>query len=570
MLQSRMPPLIRIARIALLALALAALVSPHVEVLSGGRGAAAIAPAQRVAASHGIVVAQEARAARIGAEILAKGGNAVDAAVAVGFALAVTWPEAGNIGGGGFMLIHRADRNDDVAIDYRETAPAATTPTIFLDQDGNADPAKSRNSALGIGVPGTVAGLALAQQKFGSGRFSLADGVAPAIELARAGIPVEDDTAAVSPPTAAARFARWPGAAKIFLKGNGLPLGPGDRLVQSDLAATLATIAREGPSAFYDGPIAEKIAAAVAANGGLMTREDLKNYRAVEREPVRWKLSRIRHRIDQPVVERPRTSQRHNRTRLAERTLQVLVAEDNQVNQMVATRIFQKLGHQVTVVSNGREALSAVQAVKFDLIAMDVQMPEMDGLDATSAIRSWEKAAGTHIPIMAMTAHAMKGDRERCLAAGMDGYTSKPIRIRELEQAIAQLTSPPKPSKAPVSEGSHADGVIDHAALLAGVDGDRRLLRELVRLFLVDCPKRLAEIKEAIRRGDAGGLGRAAHTLKGSVGNFAAQKAFAASQRLENMGRDGELGSAREACVTLESELKILSDELRRFISLCP
>ena len=189
--------------------------------------------------------------------------------------------------------------------------------------------------------------------------------------------------------------------------------------------------------------------------------------------------------IGQPVVERPRTSQRHNRTRLAERTLQVLVAEDNQVNQMVATRIFQKLGHQVTVVSNGREALSAVQAGKFDLIAMDVQMPEMDGLDATSAIRSWEKAAGTHIPIMAMTAHAMKGDRERCLAAGMDGYTSKPIRIRELEQAIAQLTSSPKPSKAPVSEGSHADGVIDHAALLAGVDGDRRLLRELVRLFLV-------------------------------------------------------------------------------------
>jgi HPt (histidine-containing phosphotransfer) domain-containing protein len=191
-------------------------------------------------------------------------------------------------------------------------------------------------------------------------------------------------------------------------------------------------------------------------------------------------------------------------------------------------------------------------------------MPEMDGLDATSAIRSWEKAAGTHIPIMAMTAHAMKGDRERCLAAGMDGYTSKPIRIRELEQAIAQLISLPKPSKVPVFEGSQADGVIDHATLLAGVDGDRRLLREFVRLFLADCPQRLAEIKEAIRCGDAGGLGRAAHTLKGSVGNFAAQKAFAASQRLENMGRDGDLDNAGEACVTLESELEILSDELRR------
>lgn len=106
--------------------------------------------------------------------------------------------------------------------------------------------------------------------------------------------------------------------------------------------------------------------------------------------------------------------------------------------------------------------------------------------------------------------------------------------------------------------------MIDQAALLAGVDGDRRLLREFVRLFLADWPQRLAEIKEAIRRGDTGALDRAAHTLKGSVGNFAAQKAFAASQRLENMGRDGELGSAGEACVTLESELKILSDELRR------
>jgi PAS domain S-box-containing protein len=268
--------------------------------------------------------------------------------------------------------------------------------------------------------------------------------------------------------------------------------------------------------------------------------------------------------IGQPVVERPRAPQRRKRARPALRTLQVLVAEDNQVNQLVATRIFQKLGHQVTVVSNGREALSAVQAGKFDLIAMDVQMPEMDGLDATSAIRSWEKAAGTHIPIIAMTAHAMKGDRERCLAAGMDGYTSKPIRMRELEQAIAELISPPKPSKAPVSVRSHADGVIDYAALLAGVDGDRRLLRELVRLFLADCPQRLAEIKEAIRRGDAETLRIAAHTLKGSVGNFAAQKAFAASQRLENMGRDGDLDNAEEACVTVESELTFLSDELRR------
>jgi len=252
------------------------------------------------------------------------------------------------------------------------------------------------------------------------------------------------------------------------------------------------------------------------------------------------------------------------RSQPSQRRLQVLVAEDNQVNQLVATRIFEKLGHQATVVSNGREAFVAFQAGKFDLIAMDVQMPEMDGLDATSAIRAWEKTAGTHTPIIAMTAHAMKGDRERCLAAGMDGYTSKPIRIGELEHAIAQLISPPNSAKVPVSEADQADGAIDHTALLAGVDGNRRVLRELVRLFLADCPRRLAEIKEAIRRGDAGALGRAAHALKGSVGNFAAKSAFAAAQRLEIMSRDIDLDNVGKACVTLESELALLSEELRK------
>lgn len=241
-----------------------------------------------------------------------------------------------------------------------------------------------------------------------------------------------------------------------------------------------------------------------------------------------------------------------------------MLAEDNQVNQLVATRILEKLGHQVTVVGNGREALAAVQASKFDLIAMDVQMPEMDGLDATGAIRAWEKTVGTHIPIMAMTAHAMKGDRERCLAVGMDGYTSKPIRVKELEQAIAQLIGTPKVPKAPVSEANQASGVIDHDSLLAGVDGNHRLLRELIHLFLADCPHRLAEIKDAIRRGDAEALGRAAHTLKDSIGNFAARNAFAAAQQLEIVGRNGDLSTARDACVMLESELALLSEEFKK------
>ena len=130
-------------------------------------------------AEFGMVVAQEKLAAQIGADILRQGGNAVDAAVATGFAMAVTYPRAGNIGGGGFMVIHSADRNEDIAIDYRETAPAATTRDIFLGADGKPDIAKSRDSALGIGVPGTVAGLSVALDKYGSGKFSLADLVKP-------------------------------------------------------------------------------------------------------------------------------------------------------------------------------------------------------------------------------------------------------------------------------------------------------------------------------------------------------------------------------------------------------
>src|SRR6186997_3107294 len=155
-----------------------------------------IPPAQSIHARNGVVVTQESRAARIGVEILDRGGNAVDAAVAVGFAMAVTYPRAGNIGGGGFMLIHlargkRAGR--DIAIDYRETAPAATTRETFLDAKGDADPAKSREQGLAIGVPGTVAGLTHALEKYGSGKYKLSQLIAPAIDLARHGYKVGDE-----------------------------------------------------------------------------------------------------------------------------------------------------------------------------------------------------------------------------------------------------------------------------------------------------------------------------------------------------------------------------------------
>ncbi|WP_291687104.1 gamma-glutamyltransferase [Bradyrhizobium sp.] len=239
-----------------------------------------------VAAEHGMVVAQEKNAARIGAAVLRRGGNAVDAAVATGFAMAVTYPRAGNIGGGGFMVIHSADHHEDVAIDYRETAPAATTPNIFLGADGKPDIEKSRDSALGIGVPGTVAGLTLALEKYGSGKFTLAELLRPAIEAARNGAPLEDDMADTLPGIYR-RLARWPASAKIFSRSDGGPLQEGDLLVQGDLAATLTAIAEQGPRGFYEGPVAEKLAKAVRDAGGIMTPEDLKSYAAVIRTPVR-------------------------------------------------------------------------------------------------------------------------------------------------------------------------------------------------------------------------------------------------------------------------------------------
>jgi gamma-glutamyltranspeptidase / glutathione hydrolase len=239
-----------------------------------------------VAAAHGMVVAQEKIGARIGADILRQGGNAVDAAVATGFALAVTYPRAGNIGGGGFMIIHSAERREDVAIDYRETAPAAATRDMFLGADGKPDIAKSRDSALSIGVPGTVAGLALALEKYGSGKFTLADLLKPAIELARDGFVISDDMADTLPGSAR-RFSRWPAAAKIFSRADGSSLREGDTLVQSDLAATLSAIAAQGSRGFYQGPVAEKLAAGVREAGGIMTVDDLKSYQPVIRAPVR-------------------------------------------------------------------------------------------------------------------------------------------------------------------------------------------------------------------------------------------------------------------------------------------
>jgi gamma-glutamyltranspeptidase/glutathione hydrolase len=233
---------------------------------------------------QGMVATQEATATRIGLAVLQHGGNAVDAAVTVGFALAVTLPRAGNLGGGGFMLVHDAASGDTVAIDYREKAGGNAFRDMFLDDNGEADPEKSRDSGLAVGVPGTVAGLALALERYGT--ISLAQALAPAIRLAEQGIVVSDDLAA-SLDGAGDRLRRWPSSARIFYEVGGAPYQPGDTLVQRDLARSLRLLAEQGPDALYRGPIGQKVVAAAGRAGGNLTIADLRSYAAVVRAPVR-------------------------------------------------------------------------------------------------------------------------------------------------------------------------------------------------------------------------------------------------------------------------------------------
>ena len=237
-----------------------------------------------VYAQHGMVATQEEYATRIGLDVLQKGGNAIDAGVAIGFALAVTLPRAGNLGGGGFMIIHSAETGKTVALDFREMAPARAHRDMYLDEAGNAVAKRSRFTYKAVGVPGTVAGLALAAEQYGT--LPLAELIAPAIRLAEEGLPVSVDLSE-SLQGLKARFEPWPESMKIFFKDNGESYQPGETLIQADLANSLKLIAEQGPKAFYEGEIAQKITADMEANGGLITLEDMKNYRPVVRKPVR-------------------------------------------------------------------------------------------------------------------------------------------------------------------------------------------------------------------------------------------------------------------------------------------
>ncbi|HZW34810.1 MAG TPA: response regulator, partial [Isosphaeraceae bacterium] len=245
----------------------------------------------------------------------------------------------------------------------------------------------------------------------------------------------------------------------------------------------------------------------------------------------------------------------------ARRKLRLLLAEDNAVNQRLAVSLLKKRGHQVVVVGNGREALEALDGPPFDAVLMDVQMPEMDGFEATAAIRARETVTGAHTPIIAMTAHALKGDRDRCLAAGMDAYVSKPLQPQELWEVLEGL--PSAAVEAGEAGAAAADtAAFDMAAALERVDGDVELLKELAGLFLDDCAARMAEIHQAIVRRDASTLERAAHTLKGSVGHFEAHEVFEAAQRLERDGRRQDWDQADDDAVALEEALGRLQPAL--------
>ncbi len=250
--------------------------------------------------------------------------------------------------------------------------------------------------------------------------------------------------------------------------------------------------------------------------------------------------------------------------------LRVLLAEDNPVNGQVAVRLLERQGHRVVAVGDGRQALSALEDEEFDVVLMDVQMPEMDGLAATEAIRTREATTGRHLPIVAVTAHAMKSDRERCLAAGVDAYVAKPIRAQELFAAIARVlpggtSDGAAPRASTAVDPSPGGAVLDRRTLLDQMGADSGLALEAVRLFRDDARHTLIELRAALTRGDALRLEHAAHRLKGSLATLAAGAAREAAWHVETLGHAGVLDDAEHAVAALERELARLEPELTAF-----
>jgi two-component system, sensor histidine kinase and response regulator len=243
--------------------------------------------------------------------------------------------------------------------------------------------------------------------------------------------------------------------------------------------------------------------------------------------------------------------------------LDILVAEDNLVNQKLAKRLLEKRGHKVRLVSNGREAVTALAEKDYDLVLMDIQMPELDGIAVTTLLREREKLTGTRQFVVAMTALAMKSDRERCLAAGMDGYLAKPIRGPELDDVLeGRVMQQSKSSKAATPAATVSSDSVNAEELLERLDGDRAFLAELTELFRGDYPRQIRAIHEAIEQNDAPGVKQASHALKGALCNLAALRAGEMAADLERIGGSGDLEMARRSLGDLEKELVNTLDSL--------
>jgi CheY-like chemotaxis protein/HPt (histidine-containing phosphotransfer) domain-containing protein len=251
----------------------------------------------------------------------------------------------------------------------------------------------------------------------------------------------------------------------------------------------------------------------------------------------------------------------------SERPLRILLAEDNPLNQVVAVKFLEKAGHRVTVAHHGVEAVACWAREDFDIVLMDVQMPEMDGFEATAAIRERERTSGgRHIPIIAMTAHAMKGDRERCLLAGMDDYLSKPLDRERLLALVTALTSQTTPVVAASENVASDGGVFDEAALLRAVEGDRQLLDEVVTLFMEQYPKTMQGARDALRERRVVDLGKAMHSLRSMVGYFGATQLAHATLAVEEMSRGEDTRQLEAGLQAVESHVKRLAEGLQAYV----
>jgi two-component system, sensor histidine kinase and response regulator len=263
-----------------------------------------------------------------------------------------------------------------------------------------------------------------------------------------------------------------------------------------------------------------------------------------------------RRKAGSPITVRP-ASPAPAKLENPARQMRVLLAEDNVVNQRVAAGLLKRRGHHVTIVENGRQAIEAVERETFDLVLMDVQMPDIGGIEATQAIRACERGTNRRLRIIAMTAHAMTGDRERCLAAGMDGYLSKPVDQKMLFAAVEHESPVEKP--APQPPGLNRQEVLDR------LGGDENLFIEVINLFLEDCPKRLSEIKAAVDARDAELIRTTAHALKGAAGNLSEGGLFEAAATLERIGAERRLDAAEAGWRRLSVEASNVIDALQRF-----